>query len=64
MIGMMGFFALYCGFIYNDFMGLGLNLFGSCYTLPMYGPGPDVELEPRYPGCIYPIGLDPVWYRA
>ena len=36
MIVLMGFFAMYCGFIYNDFMGMGLNLFGSCYTLPMY----------------------------
>lgn len=39
MIILMGFFAFYCGFIYNDFMGLGFNLFGSCYDIPMYGPG-------------------------
>ena len=39
MIIMMGFFALYCGFIYNDFLGFGLNLFGSCYEVPLYGPG-------------------------
>lgn len=39
MIIMMGFFALYCGFIYNDFMGMGLNLFGSCYDIPLFGPG-------------------------
>ena len=31
MITMMGFFAFYCGFIYNDFMGMNINLFGSCY---------------------------------
>ena len=37
MIILMGFFAFYCGFIYNDFMGIGLNLFGSCYKAPMFG---------------------------
>jgi len=30
---MMGFFACYNGFIYNDFLSFGLNLFGSCYQL-------------------------------
>ena len=64
MIALMGFFAFYCGWIYNDFMGLGLNLFGSCYDIPMYGPGqPDQRLHPKS-GCVYPIGIDPVWYRA
>lgn len=28
---MMGFFACYNGFIYNDYLSFGLNLFGSCY---------------------------------
>ena len=28
---MMGFFATYAGFIYNDMMSLPLNLFGTCY---------------------------------
>lgn len=31
LIALMGFFATYCGFVYNDFMSLSLNLFGSCY---------------------------------
>ena len=28
---LMGFFATYCGLIYNDMMAMPLNLFGSCY---------------------------------
>jgi len=31
LIVMMGFFAFYCGLIYNEFASLGLNLFNSCY---------------------------------
>ena len=28
---LMGICAFYCGFIYNDFMSLTFNLFGSCF---------------------------------
>lgn len=27
----MGFFALFAGTIYNDFLSLSFNTFGSCY---------------------------------
>lgn len=33
LFALMGFFALYCGVLYNDFASLRLNLFGSCYDL-------------------------------
>jgi V-type H+-transporting ATPase subunit a len=33
LFALMGFFAFYCGFLYNDFASLRLNLFGSCYDL-------------------------------
>lgn len=31
LLALMGFFAFYCGFIYNDFTSISLDLFGSCY---------------------------------
>ena len=40
MVLMMGFFAFYCGWVYNDFMGMNLNFFGSCYDV---SPVPDEE---------------------
>ena len=54
----MGFFATYCGFIYNDMMAMPLNLFGSCYeNIP--GSEKGVTLKPD---CVYPFGFDPKWY--
>jgi V-type H+-transporting ATPase subunit a len=31
LLALMGFFGLYCGFIYNDFISIPMNFFGSCY---------------------------------
>lgn len=47
----MGIFALYCGLIYNDFMSMPLNLFGSCYN----------DYLKQIPSCTYKFGMDPVW---
>lgn len=33
---LMGFFAAYCGLMYNDLMSLPLNLFGSCYEIEVF----------------------------
>ncbi len=34
LLTLMGFFAFYCGWIYNDFLGISFNLWGSCYPVP------------------------------
>ena len=51
----MGFFAFYCGFIYNELFAITLKLFGTCHNMD--------TLE-RDRSCTYPIGLDPAWYMA
>ena len=52
----MGFFSLFCGFIYNDFFGFQLNLFGSCYNKI----GNSIKVG-RKEDCVYIFGIDPVW---
>jgi V-type H+-transporting ATPase subunit a len=61
MIVLMGMFATYCGFIYNDFLSISLDLFQSCYPIAGIQPGHPV---PRLPGCTYAFGLDPIWSIA
>jgi len=56
---MMGLFATYCGFIYNDMMAMPLNLFGSCYENVEGDPSTTVQLKED---CVYPFGFDPKWY--
>jgi len=52
----MGFFSVYCGLMYNDFMAVPLNLFESCYVAKT-----GVRKDPN---CVYPVGIDPIWYGA
>jgi V-type H+-transporting ATPase subunit a len=56
---MMGFFAFYNGFIYNEYISIPLNLFGSCYPLNEAD-----EVYTHIEGCVYPFGIDPVWIAA
>ena len=71
---LMGLFAAYCGFIYNDFMSIPLFIFDSCYPV---NPNDDGEIpvdemvhnhtRPQMiqaPDCVYPIGVDPAWYLS
>jgi V-type H+-transporting ATPase subunit a len=56
MVTMMGFFALYCGLIYNDFLSMSLNLFGSCWE-----EGGGKSALGKGEGCNYVFGVDPIW---
>lgn len=60
-ICLMGFFATYCGFIYNDYLSISLNLFGSCFDVAGVQEKSPI---PRNGDCVYPFGLDPVWSVA
>lgn len=53
---LMGLFAVFTGFIYNDFTSLQLDLFGSCYTLTE-----TTDEINKIADCTYPFGLDPIW---
>lgn len=59
MLLLMGFFATYCGLIYNDMMAMPLNLFGSCYTNNAAETATTLKTD-----CVYPFGIDPKWYVA
>jgi V-type H+-transporting ATPase subunit a len=74
---LMGFFATFNGFIYNEFFAIPTSMLGtSCYSLePMVLAvtndtdvhDPKVFGYPRLNGddplkCVYPFGIDPVWF--
>uniref|UniRef100_A0A915DXA4 V-type proton ATPase subunit a n=1 Tax=Ditylenchus dipsaci TaxID=166011 RepID=A0A915DXA4_9BILA len=75
---LMGAFAVYTGFIYNDFFSKSLNLFGSEWRnpypmktlMPMLEQEEKtngvlaLELDPLYSFRPYPFGVDPVWNLA
>jgi V-type H+-transporting ATPase subunit a len=54
----MGFFALFAGLIYNDFLSIPMQFFDSCYRLT----NADTGASEKIPGCEYYFGLDHKWY--
>lgn len=72
---LMGFFATFCGIIYNDFVAIPVWLFDSCYDvvdLPEdeahHSDSSSHHLTPQEaiykPDCVYAAGVDPVWYMG
>lgn len=65
---LMGIFSLFNGFIYNDFTSMGTQTFGkSCWAVDENMKDPirsKNRLCKRDPDCVYPFGIDPMWFRA
>lgn len=74
MLLLMGAFAVYCGFIYNEFFCLSLDLFGSRWVTNstmdgFYTEGHRSYLWTRggvegYGTNVYPFGIDPQWHMS
>ena len=74
---LMGFFATYCGAIYNDYTSMATMMFGEgCYTtdssklpegkeiVPVKGMNNSYWAEPINDECVYKFGVDPIWFRS
>jgi V-type H+-transporting ATPase subunit a len=74
---LMGVFAFYNGWIYNEFFAIPMEVFGSCYEeeasiinwsteSPVYG-WRRIKMEGATgassdPMCVYTAGMDPRWF--
>lgn len=58
---MLGVFATFCGFLYNDFAAVPLSFMPSCFDKQIEGTE---EYERTDPSCVYPTSFDPIWYAA
>jgi len=72
MFTLMGFFATYCGLIYNEFFSVPLPWPGSCWEIVGEGQNKQYQYvnmgtnaagkpSPRYGTCVFPFGLDYAW---
>ncbi len=67
LIIMMGFFAFYNGWIYNEFFAIPMEVFGSCYEeepkIINWAPAPPEYGYKRIDeNCVYTAGMDPRWF--
>jgi V-type H+-transporting ATPase subunit a len=64
---MMGFFAIFNGFIYNEFFAIPIDFFGSCFsktTVQYNQTNKNISAEGYNKtdfNCVYPMGVDPRW---
>lgn len=64
LLALMGFFAFYAGFIYNDLFALGVDIFGSTWTEEGHEViNGGIRLK-RIDTETYPFGVDPAWKGA
>lgn len=71
---LMGIFATYNGLIYNDMSSTSIELFGkTCYTVlepskedphMVFAKRPLKKVDPDGAECVYPFGMDPIWFRS
>jgi len=68
---LMGLSSTYCGFIYNEFFALPMQIFSSCYNLDTRslwmlagGEKNNFYYSRKNFECNYPFGVDPVWSLA
>ena len=64
---LMGLFATFCGFVYNDFTSLTTEMFGpGCYPKDLDEAIPKTNQiwAHQAEGCTYPFGFDPTWARS
>lgn len=64
---LMGCYSFFAGFIYNDFSSMPLAIWDSCYSTEGLEPdegSTSVWAERTDYDCVYPVGIDPVWYTS
>eukprot|EP00918_Siedleckia_nematoides_P031802 GHVU01068827.1.p1 GENE.GHVU01068827.1~~GHVU01068827.1.p1 ORF type:complete len:663 (+),score=122.14 GHVU01068827.1:4033-6021(+) len=62
---LMGLFATYSGFMYNDFLSVGFNIFGTRYNEAGLNDQNATRWSPNLAGEFpYPVGFDPIWKGA
>lgn len=58
---LLGVFATFCGFLYNEFAAVPLNFVSTCFDTFL----PDGEtLQRSDPSCVHPTSIDPIWYAS
>jgi len=60
---LMAIFGIYCGFIYNEFFSVPMNIFGSRFEC-CESDNVTYYIKEGQDQRVYPIGVDPVWKGA